>query len=226
MDDFTELLSRITETVSALRDVGCDVPFFRGHGDATWQLKPSLARTPRGDALESALYYDMLTRAGSLVPSNCRSWDTLFIMQHHRIPTRLLDWTATFAVALYFDVQEFQYRAAVWVLNPFDLNQQQVGDSTLLHAQSDIYGEYFDYFITKERKFKGKPNVIAVLPNKTNQRVLAQKAVCPKHIYKFEFSANALEHARNFLDLAGINEYALFPDLDGLARWMKTTHRV
>lgn len=240
MSEFSGLLSGISELVAHLRGKGCDIPFFRGHGDASWELKPALARMAIGDILERRLYYDMLTRAGSLLPSNCTSWDTLFIMQHHRIPTRLLDWTETFCVALYFAVKDFQTQAAIWVLDPFELNGQQIGDDALLHPQSDIYGEYFDYFITKQRKFKGAPNALAVLPNKTNQRVLAQKAVftlhwnlkeplealCPKHIHKFELSAKAVDEAREFLELAGVNEYSLFPDLDGLARWMRTTHSI
>ncbi len=240
MDEFAELLTKIRATLDLLKRNGCDIPFFRGHGRADWQLTPTLARRPEFAALESILYYDLLTRAGSLIPANSTSWDRLFIMQHHKIPTRLLDWTESFAVALYFAVREFRGRAAIWVLNPFELNQQQIGDGSLLHPQSDIYGEYFDYFITGKRKFKGGPDAIAILPNKTNQRVLAQKAVftlhwnlkkpletiCPKHVYKIEFSDKALDRATKFLELAGVSEYALFPDLDGLARWMKVVHGI
>jgi len=245
MSEFAELLSKISELIADLKSEGCDIPFFRGHGDATWQLKPSLARTRAGSAkdntLERTLYYDVLTRAGALIPANCTSWDTLFIMQHHRIPTRLLDWTETFSVALYFAVKDFQRRAAIWVLNPFELNLQQSKEEAVLHPQSDIIGEYFNYFIMEDMKYEPRqPYVLAVLPNKSNERVLAQKAVftlhwnlsnrlealCPKHVYKFEFSANALDEASEFLELAGTNEYSLFPDLDGLARWMKMMHRL
>jgi hypothetical protein len=240
MEEFAELVTGIMATVDQLKRNGYDIPFFRGHGSTKWQLTPALGRRPGLSALENTLYYDVLIRAGSLIPAHRTTWDTLFIMQHHRIPTRLLDWTENFAVALYFAVRDFRERAAIWILNPFELNQQQIGNSNLLHPQSDMYGEYFDYFITGERKFEGDPDVIAILPNKTNERVVAQKAVftlhwnlekpletvCPSHVYKFELSDKALEQAEKFLELAGINEYALFPDLDGLARWLKVVHGI
>ena len=38
---------------------------------------------------------------------------------------------------------------------------------------------------------------------------------------KFELTKDMLESAKDFLELAGVNEYSLFPDLDGLQRYLK-----
>jgi hypothetical protein len=97
-------------------------PWFRGHGDARWELMPKLYREKppnRGRRIvEDELRQDFMMRAPRLSnerPQN--SWEWYFLMQHSGAPTRLLDWTESALIALYFAVRDKKddADAAVWV---------------------------------------------------------------------------------------------------------------
>lgn len=103
---------------------------FRGHADSNWPLVPSLIRMARRSdlksehvsALENHLLQEFMKQAHlHLTPQtipdkgDLLSWWTL--MQHHHAPTRLLDWTYSPFVALYFACEQLdQLEGAVWMV--------------------------------------------------------------------------------------------------------------
>lgn len=100
---------------------------FRGQGDASWPLAPRLVREVRGTALEAndvvAIESEMRQQFEAqahlhLEPSILAEGDFIAwwaLMQHHGAPTRLLDWTRSLLVALYFAaVEEPTKDGAVW----------------------------------------------------------------------------------------------------------------
>src|SRR2546421_211854 len=116
-----------------------DVRWYRGVGDATTPLLPSLYRHP--SVVDSnALFhkeYDIIKRfkqkSVPYLTAPLRETDgdlsTLFLMQHFGVPTRLLDWTENPYLALFFGLTaapynktaagpEFTADVAVWVLRP------------------------------------------------------------------------------------------------------------
>lgn len=211
----------------------CDVPFFRGHQDEAWQLLPGLARAKAAPSAEQLMYYDFTTRAGTLLSPDRSGWSHLFSMQHHGLPTRLLDWTTTFGVALYFAVKAGGGDAAVWVLDPYELNKHT---DLALPTPEELNASYYDTFIDGRKTFEGR--IVALQPPRFHPRVHSQHAAFTFHAYleepleavyraalrKIVIPAAAREHAQLFLRLAGISEFSLFPDLDGLARDLNSLH--
>jgi len=102
--------------------------WFRGHANHEWHLEPTLARRNRLGA-ELQLMKQFKQNAYQFLdrpPEN--EWEWIFLMQHYAIPTRLLDWTESPLVGLYFALLDGLAAdklpaAALWCLYPQRLNE-------------------------------------------------------------------------------------------------------
>ncbi len=238
MSSWSTFLQKAKNKIATLDiEEGCDVPFFRGQPDSSWKLLPSLARHKLLDTRatsnpEEDLYFDFVTQAGALLPENTSPWSIAFQMQHYGLPTRMLDWTETFSVALYFALKGATSEAAIWILDPFKLNKTTINQEMLIHP-TELSKNYETYFIDRSATLEG--NVVALSPLRHNPRVMNQRAgftlhddlknpleeLHPQTVTKLVLPADGFADATKFVDLAGINEFTLFPDLDGLARQLK-----
>jgi hypothetical protein len=228
------------------------MPFFRGHSQGAWRLLCGLGRQPASEFkkqnLESILYYDFLSLGGSLLGRHADSWDVLFAMQHHGLPTRLLDWSTTFSAALYFALRPYLFvrnfpditspaaSPCIWVLDPFELNRLGKRDPAIANPYTDFDGTYQENFIEESKSVGAK--ALAISPPQHTPRQSAQRSVFTLHadlftpleqsaegaLKRFDVPSHAIQDGVRFLALAGTNEFSVFPDLDGLARHLKQEH--
>jgi hypothetical protein len=135
----SDSLSDYLATVNLTRDEW-DVPdhkelWFRAEGmeHRNTKLQPGLYR-PRDDGqrkpintlleLENDLYEEFARCATQLTDLKLEDddWDPYFLMQHHGVPTRILDWTDGALIALHFAVrgkpEPVKTGAVIYILDP------------------------------------------------------------------------------------------------------------
>lgn len=234
--------------------------WFRGCGKANHPLVASFYRKrrlhPVGQA-GSMLERQMLTRFRQrCLPFLERAlgeddWDTLFLMQHYGIPTRLLDWTENPFIALYFAVMDakpvgassnsphFRSDVCVWAVDPISWNRQAFSDRSfnggiLVPGDDEIKGY-------KPGSEFGGTFPACIYGSHNSPRIVAQRGVFTVYgaghvpmdrlhsraqfknpaLTKIVIRRNFIGPIRTSLLRYGITESTIFPDLTGLALEVK-----
>jgi len=221
----------LSEVESAKKELG-GIVWFRGQANADWKLIPSLFRCDAARASEKKAY-DQFVRLGPTILKNGFSdatsdWSNLFDMQHYGVPTRLLDWTTTFGMAVFFAQPREGADSAVFLINPYKLNQATMRKRTVNLKFIDYTKKYLSTRITS------KIYPFAIEPKCVNERLLAQDGVftvhgslrdClaeqfPKCIKQIILSRSAAADANKVLDQFGMHSLRVFPDTVGLGRFV------
>ncbi len=234
-------------------------PWFRGEPSVTPDpLVPRIYREKNADGtqkfIENQVVQFFRMKAPSLVspsilPPREYNDQWLFLMQHFRLPTRLLDWTEGALVALFFALQE-ESDAAVWMLDPCGLNRLTCGPEladnqfpiTWGNAESQAVKNIQAAWVNGEGS---QEFPVAIHPTNIHVRLNVQRSCFTVHgsfrggideciiragsldtssvLKKYEICGKNKKEMLEDLRLLGTSYVTVFPDIEGLSKELQTS---
>lgn len=239
-----EPFSNTAEFLKALSNlstrIGEEAVWFRGHSKSSYRLLPSIARNPTALERESLLSKRFKQNAYPFRQSPPQSeWEWLFLMQHFGVPTRLLDWTESPLVALYFAVngsaEDDKEDANIWALLPAKYNfeipriRPAVPVDIPCFGVDEVLDDYRPDRIALERMSNKHP--VAAIAHRQNERIMAQLGVftimhrdmtpleelAPQFLARLTIPAAARRQLRAELKALRVTQLTLFPELTSVA---------
>lgn len=231
--------------------------WYRGLSNCSYELQPSIGR--RNDYLgeecillpaqEEALLHRFRRRIGAQIGKLITPIEALFLARHHKLPTRLLDWTANALYGLYFSCYEeisISFDGSLWAMKCFDdTNFIDVFDIAKKN-EKDLLNYFSEKSTTPDDKCTNDA-VKIINPFYGSERIIAQDGAFTFHTdpwkpltdyENIKFQEGKLDisalyhwkipHGRKLplikeLSGLGITHRTLFPDLDGIAKSLLDT---
>jgi len=233
---------------------------FRGQSDAEWFLTPSITRILKNNNLDQKQGLDIENKAlisfkrqAHLASNFCKGlnpndpllwWE---IMQHYNAPTRLLDWSSSPYVALYYAVEDLSEKdGALFTFDAGHLTFVKINPDDL--ENKDWVANDFQQLNKSINNEKYEKTIIVVGSPKPTDRMVAQQSeftVCTELLYDHDTFADELVFSgvhggeghsivKKYtipsklkprflanLEMMNITANALFPGIDGLGKSIK-----
>lgn len=227
-------VSDLLQALAADLDGHTEPAWYRGHANSKWKLVPHYQRLRRPPP-ESVLINRFRQNAKLLLnDSPMCAFDWLFVMQHYGVPTRLLDWTESPLVALYFAVIEHpKSDGTLWLLKPLDLNRQTTSKPEEVNFIPSFEDELIQNYATLSVEKNPQKGMlpIAVIAARNTPRIQAQLGVFTishhtvspieelgdkSHVIAYKIPAKSKPDIRHELKLLAVTKFQVFPELSSI----------
>ncbi|MCX4269535.1 MAG: FRG domain-containing protein [Lachnospiraceae bacterium] len=229
--------------------------WFRGHKNVSYKLNSGLYRISKEEETISNKENDIFNcfiNYGDMYCSKYienKDWNTLFLMQHYGLYTRLLDWTDSLITSLYFATRNHidGTDACIWVLNPISLNQsnQKLYEKGVDKGFDNIGLLSVDTLPQRIKKYTNyfeqqiQIGSFSIVPRRNNERLISQNGFftvqgTSNHpleeeveskekvfLKKIILSNDFCFECKDFLKISGINYYSLYGGIEGLCYYIK-----
>ncbi len=245
--------------ISALKNISGDLlgsesdTWFRGVSDESYELVPGTVWRDIHERTHSGIIEDWLNEYLLYSTEELNDgYDVYALAQHYGLPTRLLDWTTSPFIALYFalEKEEDKNKRVVWAIHPFLLNDKTVNwPGHLSISDKYLRNNYnLDKYLPdclgghEENDLLDGPIAVRVQPK--NRRIISQKGCftihgkskekiddllgdIPNSIVKIEINGQKTrDKILNELYLLGFSEDVIFQDLDAFSKRLKRTWEI
>jgi hypothetical protein len=230
-------VNQVLQDTDRLPRHGSHRPWFRGSESIQHLAIPAVNRRMYNE-LHMVTTFRNRAPAYGPVPDRSELDKWLFLMQHTGLPTRLLDWTESALMALFFAVwKDSTDDGVVWMLDPIQLNRTAIDFDGFPNTWTGGGIEYFKVPFGTAPAPPGHP--VAVQTTYIHARMSAQKScftihgsnntsfeeqfadaalVSQGYLRKYVVRRSGVAKIRNQLRLLGVSHATAFPDLDGLSR--------
>lgn len=209
--------------------------WFRGQTNYDWNLQPKNLRDvsrPEWDII--GRFRQNATLLVERAPANDFDW--LFLIQHHGGPTRLLDWSESPLIALWFAVNDDKHPndpGAMWCLLPTVLNEyagfRAEFDGSIPSFTDTTLASHSPTAFQQEKRSHLIP--MAAIANRNSGRIQAQQGVFTishraegsvdklpanyqsDHVWRYVIPAMAKLKIQIQLKSLGFSRFQLFPEL-------------
>ncbi len=230
--------------------------WFRGARKNSYDLLPGLYRHPqRYESFDLlGLEWQLLSDYRHQAPPFTRQLpeadlELLFLMQHYRVPTRLLDWSENPFIALFFAVENARGSgidsiddASVWVLDPIKLNVKAFSTVTTRERIMGAWSkELSSYLPSRMPQEISAERPCAVFGVHNSPRIVAQRGAFvlygadirsmeqqpellageDKVLRKIVIKGDSKGDIFDHLFNMGVSDSVVYPDLDGLSRELR-----
>ena len=194
--------------------------------------------------VERHMTQDFRVQSAGISPESRDNAALYFLQQHYKMPTRLLDWTNSPLAALHFAVEDDKTDGILFILDAYRLAPTQDVPEDKFRGIATSRNRLFErglHVIFDWWEPRCFPTfIMPVRPDYFDRRIMLQKGCFTFHppekgtltvtepgvMFSHIIPIKSKPDIRSELFLLGIDDFAIYGDLDSLAARLKFAHRV